>query len=485
MGLFIDLTTGAHQALFDDLLLVVGCDPGLTTTVFDASALQVQYTQKKGATQTSSMVLALVNGAKNVLIVGVNSAFVAPGGTLPITKYTGGVALPGDLTTPITIYIDVTDGGGGGQYYVVHDKDGLDIFEPRPVILCHELAHAYHWEKGDTPATDALNEIQTIADENAFRKQVGLPERHATDHYGTLGVPAHGGVTGIAKCKPEYSGWSPGWKCPMAVATATLGSPEAPQITELRRARQQYRNMSLWAALMAEPALEAYRKFSPHVVRDVLSDPPLRKAMLLYVVQPTVRLLHVAEAYLAAEADTPELAAKLDRLLDEYVLDLAAAGGSAPALRDAADGASTAASALLAADGRSPAGPADRQLPRALYPYIAGAIGANDGKATFAWAFAGLALFLRQAAARLADGAGVGPEFLRSLDDWVAQLPMPPDVQLSLSDARRELGALRDRIFTRTAMRERFARHLLARWSQGSAADLEALLRGLGYIASR
>jgi hypothetical protein len=124
-------------------------------------------------------------------------------------------------------------------------------------------------------------------------------------------------------------------------------------------------------------------------------------------------------------------------------------------------------------------------MPRALFPYIASVIGANHGKTTFAWAFEGLALFLRQAGAQLAEGKCLGTDFLRSLDDWVAQLPMPPNAQLSMSDAHSELGVLRDRIFKRTDTRERFALHLLALWSQGSTAGLEVLLRDLGYIKPR
>jgi hypothetical protein len=234
--------------------------------------------------------------------------------------------------------------------------------------------------------------------------------------------------------------------------------------------------------MIAGPALQLYGKFSIGVVRDMQNDPTLREAMLLYAVQPAVHLLHIAETYLAAEADTPELVANLDRSFADYVSELAHAGGSALALRDAAEGASLA-SRLLTADDSTSFTPAGHQLPRDLFPYLAGALGRNGDRTTaFAWAFEGLALFLRHAAARFADGARIEAGFLRALGEWAARLPLPPHAQLTISDARHELAVLGERVFTRADVRERFAQHLLAGWPASSAPALRSLLSVLQYL---
>jgi len=474
MSILIDRAIGYDATVFEDLLEIVRCDPGLATFEYSPFTYQVTYTQKKAAVASSTRLLAIVQASMPVLLVGVGSTFVLSNG-LPITAR----AAVTEFMVPtylITIWYDVTD--AGGRYYVVHDPAGTDIYAPRQVNLYHELAHAYHIIQKDLPDKEFDAEVQGVADENAFRAQLGLLARHPTDHYGAPGEPSHGGV-GFPTCKPKDTGWSPGWKCSAAVATAALGSAEAEEIVALRRARQKYRAMSLWTALIAEPTLQLYGKFSVGIVRDMLRDPLLRQAMLHYAVQPTVHLLRIAEAYLAAESDSAALAADLDRALGDYVAGLARAGGSAPALRDAADGAAQASRLLVAGTAAPPAG----RLPGALFPYLAGAVGKGGGPTTaFAWAFDGLALLLRQAADRFDGGGCIDGAFLRALGAWVGRFPVPPQAQLTLADAPGELAVLGARVFTRPDVRMRFARHLLARWPAATAPALRQLLVDLRYL---
>jgi hypothetical protein len=475
MSILIDTVLGNHAPVFDDLLQIARCDPGLTTFQASPFVLEVAYQQKEQAVASSSRLLALANGATNILIIGVNSTFVCPDGTV-ITANGGGETFPGSLTEPITIYLDVTDAAGQG-YHVLNPM-GQTIPFPRPVLLYHELAHAYHMLQRDEPASQQAQQVQAIRDENVFRAQVYIELRNSTKDAGGPGLASHQGFP-FPLCKPKVTG---GCASSAAVATAALGSPDAQEIVELRRARHKYRNLSLWTALIAEPALQLYGKFSAGVVRDVQNDPMLREAMLLYAVQPTAHLLHIAETYLAAETDTPELVANLDRSFADYVSELARAGGSALALKDASEGASMA-SRLLAADHSASITPAGHQLPRDLFPYLAGVLSKNGGRTTaFAWAFEGLALFLRHAAARFADGACIEAKFLRALGGWAARLPMPPHAQLTISDARHELAVLGERVFTRADARERFAQHLLARWPASSAPALRSLLSDLHYL---
>lgn len=478
MTILIDRTVGDDATVFSDLLEIARCDPGLATFEYTPYVYWLTYIQKKAAVPSSTRLLALVNSTTTILIVGVGSTSVLPNG-LPLSAYGGAATLNDTASGEIAIWYDVTDAGGDG--ITVLDTVELTIYAPRQVNLYHELSHAYHAIQRDLPTNPHDAEIQGHADENIFRAQLGLPARHPTNEYAGRGKPVHGDAS-FPSCQPKETGWSPGWKCTAAVATAALGSPDAQEIVELRRARHEYRNLSLWTAMIADPALNLYGKFSPGVVRDMQNDPLLLKTMLLYAVQPTVHLLHIAETYLAAETDTSELAANLDRSFADYVSELARAGGSALALRDAGEGASMA-SRLLAAGDSVSLPPAGDQLPHDLFPYLAGAVGKYGGPTTaFAWAFEGLALFLRHAAARFADGACVEAEFLHALGGWAARLPMPPHTQLTISDARRELAVLGEHVFTRADVRERFAQHLLAQWPSSSAPALRSVLSVLQYL---
>lgn len=482
MTLLIDLSLGlgTHGAVFDDLVQIVGCDPGLGTSQPTQFVLQVTFDQKQLGGVSSNRIRAFVNAPQNILIVGVDSTFIVPGGTLPITAYTGGVVTPGSLTTPVTIWLDVTD--AGGAFYHVHDRDSLTIYEPRPVILYHELAHVWHlFVANDAPASDPAQEVQAIADENNYRSILGLPLRHPSDHFGSVGEPFHGGV-GFPRCKPLYPGFN--WDC--IVATAAVGSPHAPLVATLRKAKREYRSLSGWAALAADPILALYGRFSPHVVNDMESDPGLRDAMLRYAVQPVAHLLEMVETYLTADADGADVFADMDRSVDAYIAELAEASGSQLVLGSMAESVSDA-SRRLSSDCAEPARPpsrAIRNMPEDLFDYLASAIESSGRDTTgFAWAFAGLALFLRQAAARLGDNATLGPDAVADLSLWLVRLPIPYDAELSLSEAPEELRILGERLFTRPTTRELFARYLLARWPVNSAPALESLLRDLRYVA--
>jgi len=475
MTILIDVFLGNHAMVFDDLLQIVLCDPGLTTSQPTPYVLQVAYQQKQQSVASSSRMLSLVNDATTILIIGVNNTFVLPDGN-PITAFGGGVSMPGTLTQPITIWVDVTEAGGHG--YHVRDTDGATIYLPRPVTVYHELAHAYHMLLGDFPANKQAREVQAIHDENTFRAQIFIPLRHPTDHYGDTGAPSHGGQT-FPTCKPVYPGFN--WDC--IVASAAVGSPHAPQVEELRRARREYRSLSLWATLISEPVLDLYRKFSPGVVRDMNTDPALRQAMLLYAVQPIFHLVQIAESYLRAEADDDELMAALDRSVGEYVADLSKAGVSPRTLATAAEGAAFAARALGADRAAAAVHASHGEMPGDLYGYLASTIAPKGSEAVgYAWAFEGIALFLGQAVAKGVDQRGVTPAFLDALGAWLARLPIPTGALLSIADARVELKVFAERVFTRPHARAQFAQHLLARWPAASVPELRSLFSDLHYL---
>jgi hypothetical protein len=434
-------------------------------------ALEVSYDQRQQSVPSSSRLLSLVKSAGTVLIVGVDLTFIVPDGSgRPMTAMLGGACMPGSLTQLVTVYLDTTD--AAGQTYFVLDTNGNPTSMPLPVILYHELAHAFHYIQGDH-----TGEPQVQADENSFRAQLDLPLRHPTDPTGEVVIDVPPGPE-FPRCKPQQEGWSP--DC--IVATAAVGSPHAPRVAALRRAKREYRSLSLWANLLAEPVLEAYDRFSPMVVVDMLAHPALRDAMLLYAVYPVFHMVHMVETYLGADADSPALMAELDRSMGQYVSELAAAGGPAPALTEAAEAAFLASRQVGTDRKPTSVDPSRLQMPRDLFSYLAAAItSSGDGTTGFACAFEGLGLFLRQAA-RFEEGMRIAPDFVRELGVWLARLPFPTDDQQSILDAREELRVLGERVFTHAHTRELFAKHLLARWPEPSVPALHSLLRDLGYI---
>jgi hypothetical protein len=231
--------------------------------------------------------------------------------------------------------------------------------------------------------------------------------------------------------------------------------------------------------MIAEPALKLYGRFSPGVARDMNSSPALRQAMRLYAVVPVFHLVNAAETYLAADSDSPEVVKKLGRLFNEYLDDVKRARSSASELSQAAEGALVASRMLTGAFPER--GLASDTMPRSLFPSLATAIRSTGGSTTaFAWALTGIGLFLTEAAATL-EGRANTAAFLRLLGAWVARMPIPPEDQLRISDVRRELGVLADRIFRRPDLRGLFAQHLVAHWPATSAPTLAALLRDAGF----
>lgn len=476
MPIVIDTTYGTYEMVFADLLDIVRCDPGLSTQIQLNGRYRVNYTQKQGAVASSSRLLSIAGSPQAVVVKGVGASYeVYPG--VPITANAGVTFLPPEKPE-ISIDYDVTE--AGGAHYWVLDASGRSIYLPRPVLLYHEFAHAYHYLIGDLPDDEAQAEIQAMADENVFRSQLSLPLRHASDHSGGPGAPAVGG-TPSAKCKPAYDGWSPGWKC--AVATAAMGSPADPGVEALRRARSNYRRLSWWAALAAEPALDLYAQFGRCVARDMVAHPGLRDAMLWYAVVPVCHVLQLAEAHLSAVDDTPELLQGVEQSLSEYVTAFRDSGRPTRLLRTAA-GSALEASRTLASRSRHFAAVLEHpDAPDQLFPYLGRAIAGAAGTAdAFAWGLEGLSIFL-DAASSLSDGRpAVAANLAASLGDWTARPPLPATVSFDVAHVRQELTVLSERLYIRTDTRARFAEHLLASWPNRTADTLLHALRELGYL---
>src|SRR5690349_20326608 len=147
MAIYIDLTLGTDPQVFDDLVQIARCDPGLgavpPNSSFQGSGgglppreLQITYDQKQAGVTSSNVLLSLVRSPRKLLIVGVDSTFIQPDG-VPITVNAGVFYYDETIMVQPTIYLDVTDAGGQG--YQVFDKNFDEIDDPLPVILYHEL----------------------------------------------------------------------------------------------------------------------------------------------------------------------------------------------------------------------------------------------------------------------------------------------------------------------------------------------------------
>src|SRR5262249_46929984 len=105
------------------------------------------------------------------------------------------VGNPDNPTQSVLIVHDTSDNNGAGLC-VRKQGDAAGTYaleEPPPVILYHELSHAFHLANGDPLATGdsgctgSPEEQRAETDENDMRDQLGLPHRDVTDHCGSSG----------------------------------------------------------------------------------------------------------------------------------------------------------------------------------------------------------------------------------------------------------------------------------------------------------
>jgi hypothetical protein len=358
MALFIDTSQSTEGVVFQALIEMAQCDPGLTFHT-GSDDIQVNYTQKNPGVTSSNRLLEVVNSVEGVVIIGVTDAYVTEDGH-EIAEF-GGLTYTGNPGALTYIYIDVTD--AAGQHYLCLDTNGNTIWGPLPVVLYHELAHFYHARvKMDAPADHTDDQTLAIADENAFRAQLGLPQRFPFVGTGKalIGTPARGGVT-FPACKPPANSASladlfDGTCVGCNIATAALGSPVAREIVAFRRAKREFASLTLGSVPLLEPMMDSYQLFSPLIAADMGGDPVLRDAMLRYGVLPAVYLLRVVQAYVSGSIDDQQTMIGVKRALDDYVAAVIPTN-PAPSLAAASQAALTASRALAAVETEPSTGP--------------------------------------------------------------------------------------------------------------------------------
>src|SRR5215217_7305900 len=334
MAIYIDPYLGSESRVFDLLLKISGCDPGLSS-VPDVDSLDVRFSPKGAPSFSANRLREIVGSPKDVWIHGVDDSFMTVWG-MPMIEYAGVTDVDRTASTQeCSIWIDITEAGGLG--YRSLDANGNYIYAPPAVILFHELAHVYHsLIVEDTPGDAAPDQLLAIADENQFRAQLGLPARNPNVTMHTIYGPATVGPTVLKGCNetlfPDL--------CKCNIATAALGTPIARQIVEFRRAKRDLEIHTFCGAPVLAPMWNAYQVFSPLVAGRMLTDAALRDLMLQFGVQPAVHLLRIVRTYLGTAPVDATLVAEIERIIGDY---LRAPSGSRDELLSAADAAAEAA----------------------------------------------------------------------------------------------------------------------------------------------
>jgi hypothetical protein len=258
----------------------------------DNSVTQIEY---KGAAPTSPTAARLYELA--------NTNFDLP---IVITGLAGGVdPYSGqDVTGNGFTYVDSTGSTfAGGVVRVVYDLNqcngagivgfditGKRITTPNPVLLYHELSHAFRAAQNETDPTN--DEIPAEKDENVMRSELGLCLRDVNNHGGDCGLPADdcGGSDG-----------NPGVGC--FIVSATTGSPTSVEVNCLRQLRARVGAASRLAAELIDLIYGEYHQFSPQIAAQIQQDAVAREAVLGIVVRPLLAWYTLAGALGLDQAD--------------------------------------------------------------------------------------------------------------------------------------------------------------------------------------
>ena len=258
----------------------------------DNTVTQVEY---KGAAPTPPTAARLYELA--------NTNFDFP---IVITGLAGGIdPYSGmDVTGNGFTYVDSTSSTfAGGVVRVVYDLNqcnfagivafditGKRITTPNPVLLYHELSHAFRAAQN---ATDPINdEIPAEKDENVMRSELGLCLRDVNNHGGDCGPPADdcGGSDG-----------DPGVDC--FIVTATTGSPASVEVNRLRQLRDRVVAASGLSAELIDVIYREYSQFSPGIAAELQQDAVARMAVLWIVVRPLLAWYSLAGTLVFEQAD--------------------------------------------------------------------------------------------------------------------------------------------------------------------------------------
>lgn len=261
----------------------------------DTTVVQVQYKEAAPTPPTAARLYELANTNFDFPIVITGLA----GGTDPYSGL--------DITGNGLTYVDSTGSTfAGGVVRVVYDLNqcngagivafdiaGHRITTPNPVLLYHELSHAFRAARQETdPVND---EIPAEKDENVMRDALGLCLRDVNNHGGDCGPPA------------DDCGGSDGNPGGCFIVSATTGSSDSAEVTSLRQLRDRVSGISGLAAQLIDVIYREYYQFSPGIAAELERDALARQAMLWIVVRPLLAWYTLAGMLALDQADQKEV----------------------------------------------------------------------------------------------------------------------------------------------------------------------------------
>ena len=301
--------SGTPVDVNSNLFTIVSQDLGFGTSNVpgDTSVVQVTYDRDPAnVTPTALRIEAIVNDPGTVVVTGL------PTGTVFIAHGVDAAGNPVDETIDITgngitwvdrdsgnVEIAYDTGQCNGQGIWTVGEDGVaHISTPNPVVLYHELSHAFHHLKGTIGATSAAEEQAAEVDENLMRDQVGLPRRLTTDHTGGCG-----GVGTGPTCRVVTA----------AFRSENTGEGSTAAVRWLHSTRGALLpRYGLGGELVAQAYAE-YLDISWSVADTMSRDPVTRRATRAFVVEPLLQVYAVAAARWLRDTTTGHGSGQLSR----------------------------------------------------------------------------------------------------------------------------------------------------------------------------
>jgi hypothetical protein len=192
----------------------------------------------------------------------------------------------------IRIVYDVSQCCGSGIF--LFDTGGNRISDPNPVIVYHELSHAF---RAVTRTNLPDDEVPAETDENVLRAQLGLCLRDVTNHDGGCGGGDDcGGSAGNSDGGPPSGGCADPGGGGCFIVSATTGSATSVEVTRLRHLRDRVAAASTLGAQLIEEIYREYYQFSPGIAANLERDVVARKAVLWGLVRPLLAWYSLAGA---------------------------------------------------------------------------------------------------------------------------------------------------------------------------------------------
>lgn len=480
MTLFV-LNNASQPMVGADLFMILGSDsgnlgaPATVPGAFD----QVTYGQTQNSFAKDRMNAVVNQFATNpIRVTGVTSAFTLPDGT-PITSVGGVTFVPTAAVnaaktglvagTVITVIYDV--GACSGAGYCAFDTKNNSIPIPTQIILFHELAHGFHWQNNDFD--DANPEPQAEDDENLLRAETvpALPLRDPNNHAGGCGT-----------CVPPK-------RC--FVATAVFGSALAPEVQEFREVRDRLLRTSQLGDLFFSEFYAEYDQFSRRIASDIVASSVLRDTISALLVKPLLEFLYLLQFRVTSETIGATYRGEVEASFRRTITDLAATdpdcspedvAGAFSKLGLVSAGTGRGAGVLARAPGR----PRD---PAAIVSYLNTLLASTGTSHEYVgW---GLVVPLKLYWAAINGSLARGEEkekaiasFVANLDEWLADVPIPPTLDYANEDvAAADLSLLARMAFLSPLVRRRFGLRLLEKLGTTAGCDLRTILEGADYLA--